>query len=102
MLDLAGLREIVGEQHVLTGADAAPYLTEHGLGSADPGRPADEGDHTEGTRERAAVLDLDERAHAVEPVLGVDAADRAHVARDKRARGMVVAQLRAGGRHRVL
>jgi hypothetical protein len=43
------------------------------------------GDHTEGARERAPVLDLDERAHPIEPVLGVDAADRADVAATKAA-----------------
>ena len=47
-------------------------------------RPAsDERDHAEGARERAAVLDPDERPHAIEAVWGVDAADRPDVARDE-------------------
>ena len=45
---------------------------------------ADERDHAEPARERAAVLDLDERPHPVEPRVGLDAADRADVAGDER------------------
>ena len=41
-------------------------------------------DHAERARERAAVLDLHERAHPVEPVLRLDARDRADVTGDER------------------
>ena len=47
---------------------------------------AHERDHAEVAREAAAVLHLDERAHAVEPRVGLDAADRADVAGDERRR----------------
>ena len=43
---------------------------------------AHERNHAEGTRERAAVLDLHEGANAVELRVGLDAADRADVAGD--------------------
>ena len=46
------------------------------------GRAADEGDDAERTRERAAVLDLHERADPVEAVLRLDAADRTDIACD--------------------
>jgi hypothetical protein len=42
--------------------------------------PADERDHAEVAREAAAVLDLHERAHAVEASVGLHAAQRADVA----------------------
>ena len=47
--------------------DARADLAEHGGGAAASRGAADERDHAEAARERAAVLDLDERAHAVEP-----------------------------------
>ena len=62
--------------------DAPADLAEHRLGAAAARRAADERDHAEGARERAAVLDLDERPHPVEPRVRLHAADRAHVAGD--------------------
>ena len=81
--------------------DAAPDLGEHGVGAAAARGAAHERDHAEGAREAAAVLHLDERAHAVEPRVGLDAADRADVARDERGRLLAAARddhdvLRAG------
>ena len=63
--------------------DAAPDLAEDGVGAAAAGGAAHERDHAERARERAAVLDLDERADAVEPGVGLDAGDRADVAGDR-------------------
>ena len=62
--------------------DAPADLAEHGVGAAAARRAAHERDHAERARERAAVLDLDEGADAVEPRVGLDAADRADVAGD--------------------
>ena len=63
--------------------DAAADLAEHGLGRAAARGAADERDDAEAARERAAVLHLDEGAHAVEAGVRLDAADRADVARDE-------------------
>ncbi len=63
--------------------DATTNLREHRRGRAAARGAADERDHAERARERAAVLDLHERSDAVEPVLRVDAADRANVAGDE-------------------
>ena len=68
--------------------DATTNLREHRRGGAAARCAAHERDHAERARERAAVLDLHERSDAVEPVLGVDAADRANVAGDE-CRGFV-------------
>ena len=62
--------------------DPRPDLAEHGVGAAAARGAADERDHAERARERAAVLDLHERAHAVEPRVGLHATDRADVAGD--------------------
>ena len=59
-----------------------PDLAEHGLGRAAAGGAAHERDDAERAREGAAVLDLDERAHALEPVVRLHAADRPHVGGD--------------------
>ena len=63
--------------------DAPADLSEHRVGAAAAGGAADERDHAERTRERAAVLDLHERAHAVEPRVRLHAADRADIAGDR-------------------
>ena len=63
--------------------DAPADLAEHRVGAAAARGAADERDHAERARERAAVLDLHERAHAVEPRVGLHAADRADVAGDR-------------------
>ena len=68
----------------MTLADAPPDLREDRRGAAAPRATADERDHAERARERAAVLDLHERARSLEARGGVDAADRAHVARHGR------------------
>src|SRR2546430_4560985 len=59
--------------------DAPPHLVEHRGRGPTARRTADERDHAEVAREAAAVLDLHERAHAVEPGIGLNAADRTHV-----------------------
>ena len=64
--------------------DAASDLGQHGVGTAAARRAADERDHAEVAGERAAVLDLHERAHAVDPRVGLNAADRPDVACDER------------------
>src|SRR4051794_14874489 len=69
-------------------ADATPDLGEHRVGAPAARRTAYEWDHAEVAREGAAVLHLHERAHAVEPSLVLDAADRTHVPRD-RGRGLL-------------
>ena len=66
--------------------DAAADLAEHRVGAPAARRAAHERDHAEVAGERAAVLDLHERANAVEPRVGLDAADRADVAGDERRR----------------
>src|SRR5439155_7617916 len=60
--------------------DASADLGEHRGGAAAARRAAHERDHAEVARERAAVLDLHERAYAIEPRVGLDTADRADVA----------------------
>ena len=66
--------------------DAARDLAQHGVGAAAARRAAHERDDAEVARERAAVLHLHERAHAVEPRVRLDAADRADVAGDEGGR----------------
>ena len=66
----------------MTLCDALADLAEHRVGAAAPRGAADERDHAERARERAAVLDLDEGPHAVEPRVRLHAADRAHVTGD--------------------
>ncbi len=62
--------------------DAGPDLAEDVVGAAAARRAAHERDDAEVARERAAVLDLDERADAIEPRVRPDTADRADVAGD--------------------
>src|SRR5919112_2008968 len=64
----------------------AAHLREHGLRASTARRAAHERDDAEVAREGAAVLDLHERAHTVDTRVGLDAADRAHVAGDERGR----------------
>src|SRR6266851_3181930 len=59
--------------------DAPPDLVEHCDRRPTARRAADERDHAEVAREAAAVLELDERAHAVETGISLNAADRTHV-----------------------
>src|SRR5690242_13346344 len=56
--------------------DSAVDLGEHGRGRPAARGTAHERDHAERAGERAAVLDLDERADPVEARVGLDAADR--------------------------
>ena len=85
---VAEAAEVDAGQHDLAMplAHAPTDLGEHRLGRAAPRCAAHERDHTERAGERAAVLDLHECPHAVEAVVGVDAADRADVPRDERRR----------------
>ena len=64
--------------------DSAPDLVQNRARAAAARGAAHEWDDAEVARERAAVLDLHERAHAVDPRVGLDAADRADVTRDER------------------
>ena len=63
--------------------DPATNLGEHGLRSPAACPTTHERDHTEGAREGAAVLDLDERARPFQPWAGLHAPDRAHVTGDR-------------------
>ena len=63
--------------------DAAANLCQDGGCSATARRATHERDHTEVAREAAAVLHLDERAHSVEPRIGLDAPDRPDVTGDE-------------------
>ena len=60
----------------------APDLGEHGVGGAAARGAAHERDDAERTREGAAVLDPDEGAHSLEPMVRLDATDRPHVGGD--------------------
>ena len=62
--------------------DALADLAEDGLGAAAARCAANERDDAERARERAAVLDLDERPDPVEPRVRLHAGDRTHVAGD--------------------
>ena len=75
--------------------DAAPDLTEHGVGAAAARGAAYEGDDAEVAREGAAVLHLHEGAHPVESRVRLDAGDRPHVAGDESRR--ILAALRNDG-----
>ena len=59
----------------MTLGDATLDLAEHRIGTTTARRPANERDHAERARERAAVLDLHEGASALEPGVGLDAAE---------------------------
>src|SRR5206468_12283320 len=76
-----------GEHDLHVALSNAPTgLAEHRSGGAAPGRAANRRDHAEGAREAAPVLDLHERAHAVEPRVGLHATDGADVAGDEAGR----------------
>ena len=81
-LAIAETSEIDTGQHDLTMPmlHTPTDLGEHRVRRAAARPAADERDHAERTREGAAVLDLDERAHPVEPAGGLHAADRADIA----------------------
>ena len=66
--------------------DPAPDLAEHCVHGSAPRLASYERDHAERAGERAAVLDPHKGANPVEPMLGVDAADRADIARDESGR----------------
>src|SRR5207302_6182544 len=61
------------DDFAVTLRDTAADLGEHGVGGATARGAADERDHAEVAREAAAVLHLDEGAHAVEPGIRLDA-----------------------------
>ena len=73
--------------------DAAADLVQDGVGRATARTAANKRDHAEGAAEGAAVLDLHEGAHAVQPYVSVDAADRPEIAGDE------VGRLLARARH---
>src|SRR6476661_7970883 len=64
-------------------ANAAADLPEHGLGRAAARGASHQRDDAETAAERAAVLDLDEGANAIETRIRLHTADRADVARDE-------------------
>jgi hypothetical protein len=63
--------------------DPPAHLGQDRSGAAAPAPAAHQRNDAEVAREAAAILDLDERAHTIEPRVVVDAADRADVARDE-------------------
>ena len=81
---IAEAAEVDAGEHDLAVAlcDATADLSQDCVRRAAARPAADERDDTEGAREGAAVLDLDEGTDAVETVLGLHAADRADVACD--------------------
>ena len=80
---VAEAAEVDPREHHLAMAllDATTNLGEDGLRAAAARGAAHERDHAEVAAEGTAVLDLDERAHAVDPGVGLHAPDRADVAR---------------------
>ena len=72
----------VSTTSLVTLRDSPPDLVEHGGRRPAARGTAHERDHAERARERAAVLDPDEGADPVEPVIGLDAADRTDVGGD--------------------
>ncbi len=66
--------------------DPLPHLTQDGVCAAAARGAANERDDAEPARERAAVLDPDERPDPVEARVRLDAAERADVAGDERSR----------------
>ena len=62
-------------------AHASTHVGEHGVGAPTARRSTHERDHTEAARERATILNLDERADPFEAVIGLDATDRADTVR---------------------
>ena len=83
---VAEAAEVDPGQHDLAVAllDAAADLAQHGGGGTAARGAANERDHAEAARERAAVLDPDEGADAFEPRVGLNAADRADITGDER------------------
>ena len=80
---IAETAEVDPGEHDLAVAllDAPADLAENRFRRAAARAPADERDDAERARERASILDLHERPHAVEPRVGLHAPDRADVAR---------------------
>ena len=76
--------EVDPRQHDLrmTLRDTAPDLGENSFCRAAARRAPDDRDHAEGTRERAAVLDLDECTDTIHPVLRLHAGDRTDIPGD--------------------
>src|SRR5262249_37593767 len=87
-LAISEAAEVDSREHELAMAlgDPPADLRENRPGTTAPRAPADERNDAEGTREGAAVLDLHERAHALESRLAANAADRADVSRDRGGR----------------
>ena len=83
-LAIAEAAEIDAGEHDLLVAlrRSPPDLVEDGGRRPAAGGTTDERDHAERARERAAVLDPDEGADPVEPVVGLDAADRTDIGGD--------------------
>ena len=85
-LTIAEAAEVDAREHDLPMAllDPSADLPQDRAGAAASRRPAHERDHAELAREAATVLDADKSADAVEPRIGLNASDRADVARDER------------------
>ena len=85
-LTIAEAAEVDAREHDLAMAllDPLDDLPQDRAGAAASRRPAHERDHAEFAREAAPVLDADKGADTVEPRIGLNASDRADVARDER------------------
>ena len=85
-LAIAEAAEVDASEHDLAMAllDPLDDLPQDRVGAAATRRPAHERDHAELAREATSVLDADKSADTVEPRIGLNASDRADVARDER------------------
>ena len=83
-LAIAEAAEIDAGEHdlLVTLRRSPPDLVEDGGRRPAPRGTTHERDHAERARERAAVLDPDEGPDPVEPVIGLDAADRTDIGGD--------------------
>ena len=73
-----------GENDLAVALSDAPFdLGQHGVRTPAPRRATHERDDAERARERAAVLDLHERARPLQAAIRLDARDRADVAGDR-------------------
>src|SRR5439155_1348008 len=80
-----------GQHHLAVALRDPPLdLAQDGLSGPAARRTAHERDDAEVAREATAVLDLHERAHAIETRIGLDAGDRADIAGDG-GRGLLAA-----------
>src|SRR5213082_2150879 len=94
LLTVAIAAEVDAREHdfAMPLRDAAGDLGEHGARAAAARTAPDERDDAEVAREAAAVLDVDERADAIEARVSLHATERADVARDEVRRRLAPAR----------